>query len=87
MDARIEENNATKRRLPNVGEPWRHEGSQTVYLRINDDQGERVWEDRRKNSFFSVNIDNGFIRTTDLNDGTIQILEPVGGEIVFKVKD
>lgn len=70
----------TKKRLPNVGECWKHGNEVNVYMRIIDNDGNLVYPNiNRADHFFSVDLNTGCIVWTARDASRIEILAPVGG--------
>lgn len=74
------------RRLPLLGEYWHFDGQKNIFQRIRNDQGEKVFPHSPADSFFySIDIVNGTLYTTNLEDiNEIEILETVDEVIKFR---
>jgi len=73
-------------RLPEVGEAWRHEGSDNVLIRIPDEDGYNALSRHSRALFYSCELRTGRIMRTVDGYGGIIILEPVGGVMRFQEK-
>jgi hypothetical protein len=76
-----------EKRLPEVGEAWKHEDLETVFLRIDDDKGREALghsEERSEYAFYSTDLDTGDIVWTNKDTYDISILVPKDGVIEFE---
>lgn len=74
-------------RLPEVGEIWCHSLDDSIYLRIPDDQGLRIFgEGKKGTAFFSVSIETGYVCQTYIPCEELIILEPIGGVLKLQRK-
>lgn len=71
-------------KLPEVGQMWKHgEIDTAIYMRIRQESGERVFG-VQGGKFYSINLDNGNLVHTDMENHDIILLEPVGGTLEVK---
>jgi len=74
-------------KIPEVGQLWKHGNNDRIYMRIDQDEGEKVHH--QKGCFYSVDLLRGNIVYTfidacgDVPSGII-ICEPVGGTLEVK---
>lgn len=72
--------NSPAGRIPEVGEPWMHQGSNQVFVRISNREGRRAIhgndEYNDEHLFYSVSLKNGSIYNTNKNKKDIIILQP-----------
>jgi len=71
-------------KLPEVGQAWKHRDIESVYVRISDMQGYKVFPCFADGFFFSVCLATGCLCNTGCDADDIVILQPVGGAAVFE---
>lgn len=72
--------NSLAGRIPEVGEPWMHEGGDQVFVRISNREGRRAihGDDEYNNEdlFYSISLKTGSIYNTNKNKKDIITLQP-----------
>ena len=71
--------------LPEVGEAWKHDRCDNIFIRIIDYAGIKILpEFKTENYFFSLDLTDGYIVATPRTSEDIVILKPVGGVMKFE---
>jgi len=78
-----------ERKIPGVGQLWRHVGSTCVLMRMNDSHGARAlgFSVKPKETFFSIDMEDGEVCFTEKATTNIEILELVDGVLRVAVVD
>lgn len=84
MKTQINKASKSLKLLPDIGEPWKHNNSDQVFMRIESTEGARALGHKSLELMYSIDLDIGNIVWTN-SVVNIQFLKPTGGKMKFDV--
>lgn len=75
MNVKFNNSNQSIHHIPRVGQAWKHERGNSIYMRIPDSYGKIIFPDLSDGEyFFSVNLYSGYIAWVPISDSNSIIL-------------